>query len=339
MASTSTTEVPPSSSPLAPRRKRRVGIVGCGSLGVYLLRAIARDPAASSSLEVAFAWNRSPDKVSSLVAEGLVPPSAVCADLADAASFGADLIVEVCHPAVSAEWGASFLRFADFYCGSPTALADARVEAALRAGAGAGKGEGEGAAAAATASRGGGGGHGLYIPAGALWGAEDIRRMADRGSLGALTVTMGKHPRSLKLDGALGERLAAVLARLDAGEGAGEGEVVLYEGPVRALCPLAPNNVNTMAAAAIAGHTLGFDGVVARLVCDASLDAHVITVDVKGKVGGAGGGAAPPPKPFSCVTTRYNPAPPGAITGSATYASFLSSLIAAGGRGAGVHLC
>lgn len=40
-----------------------------------------------------------------------------------------------------------------------------------------------------------------------------------------------------------------------------KGDIVVYDGPVRALCPLAPNNVNTMACAAIAGHTLGFDGV------------------------------------------------------------------------------
>ena len=39
-------------------------------------------------------------------------------------------------------------------------------------------------------------------------------------------------------------------------------------GPVRGLCPLAPNNVNTMAGGAIAAHTLGFDGVIARLVAD-----------------------------------------------------------------------
>ena len=51
-------------------------------------------------------------------------------------------------------------------------------------------------------------------------------------------------------------------------EGDKEGECVLYEGPVRALCPLAPNNVNTMACAAIAANTpeLGFDGVVGRLI-------------------------------------------------------------------------
>lgn len=41
-----------------------------------------------------------------------------------------------------------------------------------------------------------------------------------------------------------------------------------FSGPVRALCSLAPNNVNTMAGASIAAHNLGFDGVTARLVAD-----------------------------------------------------------------------
>ena len=29
-------------------------------------------------------------------------------------------------------------------------------------------------------------GHGLYVPSGALWGGEDIRKMADRGTLKVL---------------------------------------------------------------------------------------------------------------------------------------------------------
>ena len=32
-----------------------------------------------------------------------------------------------------------------------------------------------------------------------------------------------------------------------------------FPGPIRELCSLAPNNVNTMAAAALAAHNLGFD--------------------------------------------------------------------------------
>jgi aspartate dehydrogenase len=87
-----------------------------------------------------------------------------------------------------------------------------------------------------------------------------------------------------------------------------------------------------MAAAAIAAHTLGFDGTVARLVCDPRLEAHVIDVEVRGK-------PLPSGHCFACHTRRDNPAPPGAITGQATFVSFLSSLLEAGGRGAGVHMC
>ncbi|ELK18496.1 Putative L-aspartate dehydrogenase [Pteropus alecto] len=43
---------------------------------------------------------------------------------------------------------------------------------------------------------------------------------------------------------------------------------VLYEGPVRGFCPLAPPNSNTVAAAALAAPSLGFDRVIGVLVAD-----------------------------------------------------------------------
>jgi len=66
---------------------------------------------------------------------------------------------------------------------------------------------------------------------------------------------MSKHPSSFKL--ASGVQL----------EGIKEAQVVC-EGSVRELCPLAPNNVNTMAAAAVAASNLGFDGVCGRIIAD-----------------------------------------------------------------------
>ena len=44
-------------------------------------------------------------------------------------------------------------------------------------------------------------------------------------------------------------------------------------------------------------------------------------------------------KRFTVETIRKNPADPGAVTGSATYASFLSSIHRAQGKGKGLHLC
>lgn len=280
--------------------KRRVGVVGYGALGQYLVNAIVNDEVASSELELAFVWNRTPEKVAE---SELVPAECRLTDLADFARFGADLIVEVAHPSITRDFGPQFAASADYFVGSPTAFADAAVEASVRE------------AAAVT------NGHGVYVPSGALWGAQDIQKMASRGTLTALTVCMKKHPSSLKVEGELVPKLERLLK-----EGT-KGEAVVYEGPVRGLCPLAPNNVNTMAAAALAGHTLGFDGTVARLVADDTLEAHVITIDV------AGGSAG-----FKVSTERYNPAKVGAVTGSATYASFLSSMLLASGRGDGLHL-
>ena len=280
----------------------RVGLVGFGSLGQYLYAAMA---AAPDAFDVVWVWNRSAARLAGAVAAG-----AILEDLAAFAARGPlDLIIEVCHPAVTAAHGAALLAHAPLLLGSPTALAEPALEAALRR-----------AAAAA--------GHALLVPAGALWGAQDLAKMAAAGSLASLRVTMKKHPASLLLEGgAPRERLAAALAA------GAPGETVLYDGPVRELARVAPNNVNTMAAAALAAENLGFDGVTCCLVCDASLAAHIVIVEAEGRPGADG-------QRFACRTVRTNPAAPGAVTGAATYGSFLASLRSAAlaPRGPGLHL-
>jgi predicted dinucleotide-utilizing enzyme len=282
----------------------RVGLVGYGSLGQYLLKALTTDAALSAAYEVAWVWNRTPEK-----AAGCGAP--VLADLASFPAAGpVGLIIEVCHPAITAAHGVAFLEHADLFLGSPTALADGELEARLRA---------------AAAAR----GRALCVPAGALWGAADLAKMGAAGTLAALTVTMKKHPLSLQL-----EKGSAPAAALDRALASGaRGETVLYDGPVRALALAAPNNVNTMAAAALAsGAALGFDGVRALLVCDPSLLSHEVVIEAEGAPGPSG-------DRFTCRTVRHNPAAPGAVTGSATYASFAASLRAARARHAGLFLC
>ncbi|KAJ7313779.1 hypothetical protein JRQ81_005466 [Phrynocephalus forsythii] len=215
------------------QKKRRVGIVGYGHLGQYLAKQL-HDNGLQHGLELAFVWNRDARKL-----EGSVPVALQLAKLTDFWDWHADIIVEVAHPCITQEHGESFLKAADFMVGSPTALADGATEGKLRK-------------AARRA------GHTLYIPSGALWGGQDIQRLDRGGMLQALTVTMTKHPDSFRLGGLLG----------DLAQGAGQEPVVLYKGPVRQLCPLAPNNVNTMAAACMAASSLGFDGVQGCLIAD-----------------------------------------------------------------------
>lgn len=68
---------------------------------------------------------------------------------------------------------------------------------------------------------------------------------------------MSKHPSCFRLTG-------DVLSDWTEGE----GRRVLFRGSVADLCPQAPNNVNTMAAAAVAAGTLGFSGVQGEIVSD-----------------------------------------------------------------------
>ena len=75
-----------------------------------------------------------------------------------------DLIVEVCHPMICKDYGEKFLKHCDLFIGSPTAFADSETETALKT--------------AADFY-----GRTIYIPSGALWGASDIKKMADSGTL------------------------------------------------------------------------------------------------------------------------------------------------------------
>uniref|UniRef100_H3C2H8 Aspartate dehydrogenase domain-containing protein n=1 Tax=Tetraodon nigroviridis TaxID=99883 RepID=H3C2H8_TETNG len=272
---------------------QRVGVVGFGHLGQYLVERILKE-GADLGLTLAFVWNRDPAKL-----KGLVPDEFILQDLSILhKQVRCDLIVEVCHPQIVKEFGSLFLSHAHFMAGSPSALSDASLNQELRL-------------AAHKHSR------TLYVPSGALWGGQDIQRMNESGKLKGVFIRMSKHPSCFRLTG---EALS------DWKEG--EGRRVLFSGSVAELCPLAPNNVNTMAAAAVAAGALGFAGVRGEIVSDTALaDSHLVEVEVTGCDG------------FSVNAVRRNPAALGAVTGSATYASFWSSVQVCKGHGGRVYLC
>ncbi|XP_056681601.1 aspartate dehydrogenase domain-containing protein isoform X1 [Monodelphis domestica] len=282
------------------RRRRRVGLLGYGRLGQALVaRLLAEGP--RHGLELAFVWNRDPGRL-----QGAVPPALRLSELGALRDRSPDLVVEVAHPQIIHDFGAQILSHADLLVGSPSALAHRDTEQRLL-----------------EASR--RSGRSVFVARGALWGAEDIARLDAAGGLQSLRVTMATHPSGFRLEGSLGQ-----------GPRQGPPRAVLYEGPVRGLCPLAPRNSNTMAAAALAARSLGFDGVVGVLVSDLSLvDRHVIDVELSGPPGPSG-------QSFCLRTRRENPAEPGAVTGSATLTAFWSSLLACGSphpSEAGLRLC
>ena len=161
----------------------------------------------------------------------------------------------------------------------------------------------------------------LGVPSGAAWGLADVRSMARAGKVARVTVTMEKHPGSLKIvDSAAGGGSAGDEVRRLVEESAASGSrVEAYRGPVGPLTQAAPQNVNTMSVLALA--SLGFEQTEGVLVADPTLTSHDIRIDVWGHPS-----PADPTDAFHVSTLRHNPAAPGAVTGSATYFSFVSSL-------------
>ncbi|XP_012921793.2 putative L-aspartate dehydrogenase isoform X6 [Heterocephalus glaber] len=250
-------------------------------------------------LELVFVWNRDPGRMA-----GSVPPSLQLHSLTALGERHPDLVVEVAHPKIIQESGAHILRHANLLVGSPSALADQTTQQQLLA-----------------ASH--HWGHAMFVARGALWGTEDISRLDAAGGLQSLRVTMATHPDGFRLEGPLATTHST------------GPRTVLYEGPVRGLCPFAPRNSNTMAAAALAAPSLGFDNVIGVLVADLSLaDMHVVDVELRGPPGPTG-------RNFAVHTHRENPAEPGAVTGSATVAAFWRSLLGCCELPSrpGIHLC
>uniref|UniRef100_A0A8C5Z228 Aspartate dehydrogenase domain-containing protein n=1 Tax=Marmota marmota marmota TaxID=9994 RepID=A0A8C5Z228_MARMA len=262
----------------------KVGVVGYGRLGQSLVsHLLAQGP--ELGLELVFVWNRDPGRMA-----GSVPSSLQLQDLAALGERHPDLVVEVAHPQIIHESGAQILRHANLLVGSPSALANQTTERQLL-----------GASHRWN--------HAVFVARGALWGTEDISRLDAAGGLQSLRVTMATHPDGFRL---LGPLASAHITG---------PRTVLYEGPVRGLCPFAPRNSNTMAAAALAAPSLGFDNVIGVLVADLSLtDLHVVDVELKGPPGPSG-------RSFAVQTHRENPAEPGAVTGSATVTAFWRSLL------------
>lgn len=290
-------------------KKRSIGILGYGSTGQYLCQKIRNDAVWANLFELAFVWNHDPRKLEdpqlpeAFRLNGEHLRDALQAFVATHAA--PDILVEVCHPSVVQRDGAFLLDCSDLFVASISALADAKTERELRM-----------AADNNTA------GHGLYLPAGAAWGIPDILKMNELGTLRGLSVSMTFNGAALRLLEPLSGRLQEWLSLTD-----GPESIVLFEGSVRELAPLAPNNVNTMTCVALAGASVGLDHTKARLLARKAHHAHVVEIEVEG------------PNGFKVCTTRHNPAQKGAVTGDQTYAAFLMSLKATGGRGNGLFFC
>ncbi|CAF2505841.1 unnamed protein product [Rotaria sp. Silwood2] len=290
----------------------RIGILGFGHLGQFIYEYIENEHNKSTyDFDLSFIWNRSKDIF--LTYNKKLDQNLIVSTVEEGLQRLPDLVIEVAHPNVIEIYAEKILDICDLFIGSPTALANASLEIVLRK---------------KTLTS----GHAIYIGTGAFWGAEDIDKMNERNTLCSLSITMKKHPDCYKLNEPLRSKLHNERIKLDDQP----GEIIIYSGPVRELCQLAPNNVNTMAVGATIASNLGFDHVQGCLIADTSLyDRHIVEIELTG-----------PEKKiddnkqvkFHLKTIRTNPAEFGVVTGTATLLSFISSIKRAKGRTPGIHI-
>lgn len=188
---------------------KRLGLIGFGYIGEAIWRRAVADP----EFDIAFVWNRSPDRLAGL------PEALVLENLDEFAGRCPDLVIEMAHPSVTTAYGAAFLRVCNYLPLSVTALADDGLRAALMS-----------ACAEGNTS--------LFIPHGALIGLDNLVEARDNWA--EVCVTFTKHPDSLDLTG-----VAVDPATLSAA-------TTVFEGSVREAAALFPRNVNTMATCALA---------------------------------------------------------------------------------------
>ena len=290
----------------------RIGLLGFGHLGQFIHTHFQKEATQSKhDFELVFIWNRSKEIFANY--DPQLRQDLIVSTIEEGLQRRPELVVEVAHPDIVERYAEQILAVCDLFIGSPTALAHAPLETLLRR-------------KSAEA------GHAIYIGAGAFWGAEDIVKMNERNTLRSLTITMKKHPDSFKLNEPLHSKLIDERKKL----GDEQKEILIYSGPVRDLCRLAPNNVNTMAIGATVASHLGFDGVQGRLIADASLiDRHVVEIELTGPTTTIDDQNT---VEFHVITTRTNPAPVGVVTGTATLLSFISSIKRAKGQTAGIHV-
>ena len=293
-------------------RPLRIGILGFGHLGQFIYRYFENERHESRyHFDLVFIWNRSKTIFSTYDKE--LNQELIVSTVEEGLERLPDLVVEVAHPDIIEIYAEKILDTCDLFIGSPTALSNASLEKMLRK---------------KTVES----GHTIYIGIGAFWGAEDIAKMNEQNTLSSLNITMKKHPDSYKLNEPLRTKLIDERTKL----GHQQGEILIYSGPVRELCRLAPNNVNTMAVGATVANNLGFDRVQGCLIADTSLnDRHIVEIELTGPSRIINGEKQ---VQFHLKTVRTNPAELGTVTGTATLLSFVSSIKHARGRTTGIHV-
>ncbi|WP_337862602.1 aspartate dehydrogenase [Nitrososphaera sp.] len=233
--------------------ERKVGIIGCGTIGGQLAMAIDGGSVGNASLVSLF--DAVPGSAEGLKKKLLRSKPSSHADFERFVGTGCDIVVEAASQEAVRRFAAKILESGkDIMVMSVGALADPELLAGLKE------------SAAENGSR-------IYVPTGAIAGIDAIR--AAKGLLESVMLTTTKSPKALA--GApffeTGKvKLEEVKERTQ-----------VYEGPAAEAVRLFPANVNVAAVLSLAG--IGFEKTRVRIVADPAATTNQHEITAKGGFG------------------------------------------------------
>ena len=230
----------------------RVGIIGCGTIGGYLLDALAAGRIEGTTSAAVCVRNQ----VSKGVAEAQKHGVPVVMSVEDLIGHSPDLIVETASHDALAHHGSRILRAGiDLIPLSLGTLVDSGLLAELIHAAECG-------------------GSQLHIPSGGIGGLDALAAAVEVG-VTSVTMTSRKPPvawRGIPYVEALGLDLAALTE-----------PTLLYEGPARDCVREFPQNINIAAALSLAG--VGFDRTMIRILADPTITLNTHEIRCEGDAG------------------------------------------------------
>jgi len=227
------------------KRALRVGIIGCGAIGSFLVKNIVND----RRFKIAGLIDEKSERAHKL-AESCKSHITVCPDIRSLLKKRPQVIVEVASPAAVEEYGSEILRVCDLILMSVAAFV---VKPGLF--------ESLGEIATRYNRR-------IYIPSGAISGLDALRALSPQ--LKEVELETTKHPRSIAQTPYLDEK-GVKLDKL-------ESRTVIFDGSAMEGAKYFPFNLNVAAALSYAG--IGPEKTRVRFVADplAKYTTHKITM-------------------------------------------------------------
>jgi len=232
----------------------KVALIGCGTIGTILARAIDRGEAGEA--ELAWLYDLKPEKSVALSKKLRLKPKIARSATEIFADKDTDLVIEAASQLAVKQYSLDVLKSnKDLMVMSVGALGDEKLLKRVKEEAG------------RTVRR-------VYVPSGAILGVDGIKAAA-LGGIERATLTTRKPPKALAYSPYV-KKKGMKLAKL-------RKPLVVYEGPAREAVKAFPESVNVAATLSLVG--IGFNKTRVRIIADPKLDRNVHEIRVQGKAG------------------------------------------------------